>query len=303
VIQKSKVGKKAAPVASTAVSSSACRYIHYAHKQHKTLGECLSRTDDNNKSTVLETTEAAFLEATQDAGGNTTTTSREEALGGMEMLYYFSIPLTSTAIAGIGPNSTQDEAEQEQQQQQPVGQILSKALQIQSCTHASLVYVAYENELIFDRYQGGTLVPELGIIFGDSKRTSVAATPTTPRSAGESTLYHETSEDHTLVGAESMPGAVLEYILMFLPDPAISSMARVCKAWNNEIGRDSSHLWCEMLDRRGWPRPAPVVPNDTHSDPIPPNDNDAKHCFQMHYRIVRDVTAIKDALSALLNPR
>jgi F-box domain len=278
---KVKSGKKA-----TTASCGACRHVHYANNknhQHKTLGDILIM--DHCGCTALETAETAFLEAMQDAG---TTKSRDEELGGMEMIYYFSIPLSS--IAGLEDKSVEE--------QQSVGQILSKALHDQSCTHASLVYVAYENELIFDRYQEGTLLPDLGTVFGDSKRTTAA---TTPRSAAASVLHQETLES-TLVSAESTPGAILEYILMFLPDTAISSMARVCKAWNNEIGRDSSHLWCQMLDRRIWPRPVPVVPGSTNTSDRT-SSHDAKYCFQMHYRIVRDVNAVKDALSALFNPR
>ena len=238
--------------------SAGCRHVHFA-KHHKTLGEILTK----DQTEMLENAEKAMTAVAID--------DPEEESGGMEMLYYFSIKLA-------------DAHENADDKNQPVGQVLSKVLHDKSCSNASLVYVAYEKELIFDRYQDGVVVPELGIIFGDVKR------------GGSTFVASEAPEEgNAFADAESTPAAVLEYILTFLPDTAFASMTRVCSAWHSEIGKSSSHLWRQMLDRRNWPHPIDLN--------IENASNETRNCFKMHYQVVRDVNAVKDALSALLNPR
>jgi hypothetical protein len=238
--------------------STGCRHVHY-RKNHKTLGEVLTKVQKE----MLEDAETALAAVAID--------DTEEESGGMEMMYYFSIKLAEAHAKTDKENI-------------PIGQVLSKALHDKSCSNASLVYVAYENELIFDRYQEGVLVQELGLVFGDVKR-----------GRSTSVISEAPGEGDTFADAESTPAAALEYILAFLPDTAIASMTRVCKAWHREIGRSSSHLWRQLLDRRNWPHPIDFN--------IENSGDEIRNCFKMHYQVVRDVNAIKDALSALLNPR
>lgn len=236
-----------------------CRHVHYA-KHHKTLGEILSQGPKD----VLENAENSLANSTLD--------DDVEQAGGMDMMYYFPIKLGEACGNPEG-------------EQNPLsGQVLSRALSDKSCSNASLVYVAYENELIFDRYQTGVIVPELAFVFGADRRG---------RSASAISELSEASEEaDDGVDAEYTPAAVLEYILTFLPDTAVASMARVCTSWHNEIGKSSSHLWRHMLERRNWPFPV----NERNSD-------DSENFFKLHYQVVRDVQAVKAALSTLLNPR
>ncbi|KAI2494118.1 hypothetical protein MHU86_20431 [Fragilaria crotonensis] len=236
-----------------------CRHAHYA-KHHKTLGEVLTL----DQKDVLETAESSLTDAMLDED--------DDLVGGMEMMYYFPIKLDHIA----------------RDQQNPLsGQILSQALSDMSCTNASLVYVAYENELIFDRYQTGVLVSELGVVFGGVKRGRSTS------AISEISVISEASEEaDDYVEAEHTPAAVLEYILTFLPDSAVALMARVCSAWHNEIGKTSSHLWRHMLERRKWPCPL-----------IETQSGDSEAFFKLHYQVVRDVHAIKSALCTLINPR
>lgn len=239
---------------------SGCRHLHPA-KHFQTLGDIAGQT----QSAVLASAESAFLEATQDG--------TEEDLGGMEMLNYFPIQL---------PINTEGEHDADGDQQ-TVGQVFTKALRDHSCINASLVYVAFGNVLIFDRYQEGLLVADLGTVFGEGKRISSNT---------------ESTQEDTLAGAEGLPAAVLEYILTFLPDSSVASMTRVCTAWNSEIGKSSSYLWRQMLERRKWPLP----PENSSLSPSA-RTHEAKCCFQMHYQVVRDVNAVKEALSALVNSK
>jgi hypothetical protein len=237
-----------------------CRHVHYP-SSHKTLGQIL--TQDQNM--VLEKAERAL--------SSTLLQDRDEHSGGMEMIYYFTIGLGESRadVEGTTPS---------------VGQVLSQTLSSKACPIASIAYVAYDNELIFDRNQtGGLLVPDLGVVFGVVK-------------GGRSTISAKTfskNEGYTQADATCIPAAVLEYILSFLPEAAVATMALVCAAWHKEIGKSSSHMWRLMLDRRQWPHPIDVE-GEIHCD-------EAARCFKMHYQVVRDVKAVKDALAAILSPR
>ena len=237
----------------------ACRHVHYA-KHHKTLGEVLTQ----DQKDILETAESSLADAMLD--------DDDDQVGGMEMMYYFPIKLDLVT----------------REQQNPLsGQILSQALSDKSCANASLVYVAYESELIFDRYQTGMLVSELGVVFGGVKRGRSTS------AISEISVISEASEEvDDYVEAEHIPAAVLEYILTFLPDSAVACVTRVCRAWHCEIGKTSSHLWRHMLERRRWPYPI-----------VESGSGDSEASFKLHYQVLRDVHAIKSAMCTLINPR
>lgn len=124
--------------------SSYCRCVHYS-EEYKTLGQIVS-PDQND---MLHRAEEALDSFMGD--------DKDEQLGEMDMIYYFPIILSQ-----IQPG-VEDEIP-------TLGQIMSQALSLKACPSASVVYVAYENELIFDRYQNGLLVPDLGSRFVDSKQ-------------------------------------------------------------------------------------------------------------------------------------
>lgn len=239
--------------------SCSCRLLHYS-EEHKTLGQII--TQDQNE--MLDRVEKALDAFLHD--------DKEGPLDGMDMVYYLPINLSKAR------GNDDDEIP-------PLGRVMSQTLSLMTCPNASIVYVAYENVLIFDRYQNGLLIPDLGTIFADSKPNKLSAADDT------STTHDEDS----VVLAALMPGAILEFILSFLPDEAVASMTRVCSAWHNEIGKSSSHLWQNLLDRRKWPRCDSAAANE--------GDDEAQRSFKMHYEVVRDVHAVRDALVGIMNPQ
>ena len=183
---------------------------------------------------------------------------------GMDMVYYFPIVLSQIQ------RDVEDEIP-------TLGQVMSHVLTLNGCTFASIVYIAYENKLIFDRYQDGLLIPNLGVVFGTSKQKKSIAVVGVP-----------TCHDDTVSDAASLPGVILEFILTFLPDTAVASMTRVCSAWHNEIGMSSSHAWQDLLDRRMWPH---CVRVDGSSQ-----EDEAQRSFKKHYEVVRDLHAVNRAI-------
>ena len=228
-----------------------CRHEHPVLGKHfQSLGDVLNQ---NHQSGALDAAEAAMVEATRDE-------IKKDLVGEMEMLHYFSIKLHEE-----GKEVATDD-------QQTLGQVFTKALRDRSCIDASLVYVTCDHTLIFDRYQEGLLVTDLGSLLGGSKRS---ASNTEAVSHGDDWAR-----------ADCLPVAVLESILMYLPDACTATMSRVCSAWHNEIGNSSHSIWQHMMKRRKWPLA-----------------NDPASSFKMHYEVVRDVAAVKDALATLLNSR
>lgn len=245
-------------------SALACRNVHYTKRMHKTLAQVLpSKTD------TLLAAEAAIVDAaaeTSDAGG-------------IELLYYMPIELSADDFDASAV------ADSKEEERPSVGVVVSKALSDKACNNASIVYVALNNYLIFDRYQGGVLEEELALLFGGRLRST--------------SVISEASEEPGKLrgdqeGFESVPAPVLEYILMFLPDISVSTMSRVCRSWNKEIGTSSPNLWRQLLERREWPFP-PQFTTDTKLELV-------KDTFTSHYEAVRNVRAIKDALSGIMNP-
>ena len=88
-----------------------------------------------------------------------------------------------------------------------------------------------------------------------------------------------------------VPSSVLERIILFLPDLYTGNLPLVCKAWNGDIGRNSPHLWRQLLKRRGWPVPleAGVEANlaTTTKDTIT-----FRNAFTDHYEASRDLRSI-----------
>jgi hypothetical protein len=228
-----------------------CRHEHpVLGKLFQSLGHVLNQ---NHQNGVLDAAEAAMVEATRD--------ETKKDLGGMETLHYFSIKLHEQV------------KEVANDDQKTLGQVFTSALRDWSCIDASLVYVACDHTLIFDRYQEGLLVTDLGSLLRDAKRSA-------------SNTKVKVSRGDDWARADCLPVVVLERILMYLPDASTATMSRVCSAWHNEIGNSSSSIWQQMMKRRKWPLA-----------------NDPASSFKMHYEVVRDVAAVKDALSTLLNAR
>ena len=226
-----------------------CRHEHpVLGKDFKALGDILNQ---NHQSGVLDAAEAAMVEVTRD--------ETKKDFGGMEMLHYFSIKLHEE-VKEVANND-----------QQTFGQVFTKALRDCSCIDAGLVYIACDHTLIFDRYQEGLLLTDLGSLLGEAKRSASVT---------------EVSHGDDWARADCLPVAALENILMYLPDASTAAMSRVCSAWHNEIENSSCSIWQHMLKRRNWPLA-----------------NDPVSSFKMHYEVVRDVAAVKDALATLLTAR
>ena len=268
---------------------SSCRYFHYP-KHHNTLADVLKTSKRNTSEVVKEMlamSEQSYLEAIQDEGGE------EYEVGGMEMLYYSEVALVKSHPDGTTSNDNK--------QMPSANAILSKAMADKSIVAANVVYVTINDVLIFDRYRDGVIISDhtmMTSVLGDDNRRSrsMSLAVAAVLSEGEGNQeYRATHEPHTGTSI-SLPCQVLEYILTYLPDPSVAVMCRVCQAWNTEIKSSSPELWRHMLRRRGWP----VAATAAADDDIESLRDQLRSDFLLHYGVVRDMEAVKDAVSALI---
>ena len=244
-----------------------CRFIHMPVR-YKALGQVVNDKDKKNVQEALSLSQ----EAAANQGGG-------DDAGSIDMVYYLSI---DTKQAVSVPN--------EEEGSSTLSDLVSRALADKSCAIASVVYVAVNNVLVFDRYREGVVV-------SDSELQTVVQSDL--RRLRSTSVVSDDSDDVDDGKGDNvvLPGPVLEYILMFLPDSAVASMSSVCRAWHHEIGQDSPELWRHMMERHHWPMPESSETETSES----PRDAIRK-CFLDHFSVYRDIEAVRLAMGALMNP-
>jgi len=242
--------------------------VHFDNNLHnqRSLGDILGE----KKQTVLNVAHSAMLED-QKKRKHTT----DEDGGDMDMLYYFNLNLFDS--------SKQDDNNKKKELLLP-SKLLSHALSNKSCANASLVYVSVNDLLLFDRFQGGLLQQQPQVLHSTNNIF--------PLSDSSVVLSGD-----SIMPALDLPSSILEFILSFLPDEAVSVMIQVCKKWKMGIGTTSPYLWRTLLERQQWPIP-PGDGVDFVSDTT--TTEVMKGAFLMHYKVIRNVRAIQLGLNSLL---
>jgi len=241
-----------------------CRLLHYTMPQYKTLHNVCSA---GAKSKVLQGNQLPYAEAALVP---------EEDLDAMEMVYYFSHAL-------LLQNNSED----------LISKNLTDALVENHLGLATIVYAALDGVLIFDRNREGVILSDRDFLISALGDESAAL-----RSLSKC------DEEDVEIAKDLffLPGPVLEYILTFLPDSAVAVASQVCKSWHFEIGQNSPNLWRHLLERREWPLPE-LNGNQGVSVPKEDAQNSAHRLFRgaflRHYAVLRDVTALQSAVSAV----
>ena len=234
-----------------------CRFIHYA-SPYQTLCQVL---DDEQELVAGET--AAQLSVSSD--------EHAKERGAVEMVHYFSFDVQYSK----GEATT-------------VSDHITNAFSQKEAKLSSIVYLALDDMLVFDRYREGIVLSddarlalELNADGGSRRKLSIAS---------------ETGTFHRL------PGTILEHILTFLPDESVAVATQVCKGWFTEIGRNSPNLWLFLLKRRKWPLPPATDRDDNEANPrqsVLDTQRRFRQEFLKHYSVLRDATAIQSSFSAI----
>ena len=237
---------------------SGCPHVHYPNNS-KTLACILMNKADES----LSLSESAVPDSHIDD------TTKLVDSGGMEMLYYFSIKVTSEK-GGDTNESLSDH--------------IVSALSKKACSVGSIVYLVMNDHLLYDRYREGLVMTE-----NDFIASSIGLSGTR---SGECQSGSKSGK------AALLPGSVLEYVLTFLPDTAVASMSSVCRSWNREIGKESANLWRFLLERRKWPVPTSVDHNDSDGSRFSFFD-----AFLSNYSALREMKAVKAGMTELLTKK
>ena len=285
-----------------------CRYKHYVNKI-PSLSQALQQP---NKSTTSNEETASQLDLADQALFATLT---EEAAfsdpDGMDMLYY-----TPIIIYDGRNNNGSSSDETTNKISDEVTHVFSKS----GIPQSSIVYIVIRDTLVFDRYREGSLLSEDDFhgVFGNKNKGGDAQQQQLLRgnqrttSIGSEGDYEMNNtpgvpEEETESLASFLPGIILEHILTYSSDETVAAASRVCKSWYYEIGQNSPNLWKHLQKRHEWPTPAVSASTDATSTAEDMADGDDVHklhlvyrdAFLSHYSVVRDVTAIKTALTAL----
>jgi len=254
----------------------ACRYLHYSSR-YLTLATAvnLKRGSESLKREVNFTEDAAISAVPEGV-------SRTDP-GAVDMLYYINVDLKAVAVG-------------ENKEDQSASDYLVEALSTRNIKLSSIVYVAINNTLIFDRYREGVLVNDRDFLFAMAGAES---------GMGERRVSMESEE--SAMALKELPGPILEHVLTFLPDAAVAAASQVCKAWSHEIGQNSPNLWRHLLLRREWPLPGSA--NSDNSEEGEEEDEGAvgqllfRQSFLQHYTAMRDANAIKSGINVLVTNR
>jgi len=251
-----------------------CRCCHLI-KRVPTVFSVLSLHCSTDSATLMESLtecEKALPVEEEDSDPN-----------GMDMVYHVGIPLATVETTSTNETTSASS----------INEQITSSLTNNSCGVANVVYMAIATPngatLLYDRNRDGLLVSD----------SSFSATVLG--------LKTESSDDHTASAAllaQQLPAAVLENILLFLPDGAVAVANQVCRGWA-EAGKTSPNLWRCLHERRGW-----LLPLNFQAKEATRPEMDAlsstqaiRAQFVQHYTVARDLRAIQLALQGLLTKK
>jgi hypothetical protein len=162
---------------------------------------------------------------------------------------------------------------------------ISKSLSEKKIVLSEIVYVAMNGILLFDRNREGLVV-------SDETDWASGVGGNGIKSPRKSSVGTEASFCFS-----TLPGAILELMLTFLPDNAVAASSQVCKGWYHEIGQNSPQLWRHLLERRNWPLPSFDSPSSVST--ITSQQQQFRDAFLGHYTAIRDARAIQIGLNVL----
>lgn len=271
--------------------SGGCRYVHM-HGDETLCHVLLSNNNNssssskqqqtNNTRNINSTGEQQLKRAEKvemEASASETATA-SDPVGAMDMVYYIEAQLD------LSNSSMNDD---------PHPLLSDQLTQVLSSKHlflASIVYVALDGVLVFDRFQDG-------LIYASDRDFLIAV-------LGEDAVVgrrHGSAEEAAVATLIGIPGTVLEHILTFLPDQAVAAASRVCKAWHCEIAEHLPSLWKHMLDRRDWPHPPSAAIVGSPHAVASADRHEYRDQFRLHYTVIRDMKAIQKGLDAISDPR
>ena len=176
--------------------------------------------------------------------------------------------------------------------------VFSEILSSMQLILASVVYVALDFVLVFDRYRNGLLYPSqhdlITALFPNL--VSLSRQPYRYSKDADASSLDKT-KDSTFSVVSFIPGTILVHILLFLPDSSIGAVSCVCHSWHNEI-QSNPAIWKHMLYCRNW-----LFSESLDYSTAAVDCSFYRDSFCRHYSVLRDITALQYGLDAILDTR
>ena len=278
---------------------SACKHFHgcafysnevatkSAIESKKTVWDVLYREQQRQKTNTGTASEQTLKDELQQSHQSEQMSNIEMPFNATKILSYFEINMESN-----------DDCEKDENLMQTFQRHLrSNVLARHQLSLANIVYIAFDNVLVYDRYRQH----ENGILdLSDHNKGSIVE------------VLHVTAEHEPDVENEyqHLTATILNHILMFLPDTAVPTMELVCHSWYDQI-RTTPVIWISMLERRGW---SDSAQNNAQGN-RPPSEqalsvsnvdetysSTLRETFCQHYMIVQDMTALHTGFEEICRP-
>jgi len=289
-----------------------------------------SEENDDNKplrpmSSLPPRTREAVLKSSFDNAVNNGAEDPDGASSGIDMVYHsrFLVDNKVDSVDGDGGDdgnqdnhdgSNSDDGNDEDEdsgnnntnntQRSNAHATLQNFLSGEKLPIASIVYLAIQGILVYDRHRGGMVLSpkeERFLLYGDAIPDDDVVVDGAIDENLEGRHRHENNEPAMHVH-EQMTHHLLDEIFSYADDGGPAVLSRVCKSWRDEVGTRSPQLWNMLLGRRDWPETVDGASGDGVDD----DDYDAleecrrrKAAFVSHYAAVRDVRALRDACSSM----
>lgn len=269
-----------------------CPYNHFSKRNgQQTLADVLCPTGKDRKKIADRDIVQITLNSSSIAAAAAFAKEEDNAekldadKNAIRMAYYLPINLfSSTEMMESTDILQSSNVTNSNRSKMKVTDFLQKALMLENCPSASIVYTVFNDTLIFDRYKGGILVDK-------EQESEIFLTGGMSNIDGRCDM----SKGEEVLGSSSihsLPGSVLEGILKFLPDEASGLLPMVCKSFSLEIGISSPSLWRYLISRRSWPlldcRNSSLSSRNTYRD-----------LFLSHYEVSRNVRCIENCVKQL----
>lgn len=178
---------------------------------------------------------------------------------------------------------------------------LRRTLDDEGLLMSSIVYLTIHGVLIYDRYREGLVVTknqEEFLLYG-SPIVDIA-TPAETCLQHDATYLDVAENVGSLRIHERLTHHILDEILSYSDVMCTAILPQVCRYWRDEIGTRSPQLWNMLLDRHGWS--VTIVSssnNNLQGDEANESQLQVLRCreaFVTHYKVVRDVKALTNAV-------
>jgi hypothetical protein len=178
---------------------------------------------------------------------------------------------------------------------------LQRTLDEESLSLPSIVYLVIDGILVYDRNRDDGLIvtkeQEQYLLFREPMIVDDFAALSMDNLKCPPPVYED--NNHLDIHAQ-LTHNILDEILSYSDDTCVVTLSLVCKCWYTEIGTRSPQLWKMLLQRHGWPETFTVNDDDNDGggidDDSPNYIAQCREAFISHYKVVRDVRALVDAI-------